>query len=224
MHHIKKHPSAGFSLVELSIVLIVIGLLIGGALKGQELLEKARLQSILTQIEQYRYAINTFNETYGHLPGDMPTANTQIQNGLPNGDGDGIIAGDGLDKDKDAGKVWQHLASVHLIPDPGAIDGDINFGAGAPQTKLGGGVTLGYNIDTHMPGLWFVVGNKHNKTGKGGLLTPKQTQYLLQKTDSTAPKRGRVQARDGENGGKCLEGALLKISNDDADCVVYFKV
>lgn len=224
MHPMKKHPNAGFSLVELSIVLIVIGLLIGGALKGQELLEKARLQSILTQIEQYRYAINTFNETYGYLPGDMPSADTQIQNGLSNGDGDGIISGDGLDKTKDSGKIWQHLASTHLIPDPGAIEGDMSFGAGAPQTKLGGGITIGYNIDETMPGLWFIVGNKHNKTGIGNLLTPKQAQYLLQKTDSTAPKRGRAQARNGANGGQCLEGDALKISNDDAGCVVYFKV
>lgn len=64
----------GFSLVELSIVLVILGLLTGGILGGRELIKAAELRSVGAEYEQYQTAINTFRMKYMALPGDMGNA------------------------------------------------------------------------------------------------------------------------------------------------------
>lgn len=65
----------GFTLVELAIALMVIGLLIGGVLKGQELIENARMTAFIRQIKAYDAATMIFRNTYGALPGDIKRPN-----------------------------------------------------------------------------------------------------------------------------------------------------
>ncbi len=64
----------GFSLVELSIVLVILGLLTGGILTGQSLIRAAELRSVTTQLQQVQTAMYTFRDKYFALPGDMPNA------------------------------------------------------------------------------------------------------------------------------------------------------
>ncbi len=64
----------GFSLVELSIVLVILGLLTGGILAGQSLIRAAELRSVSTGFEKYRTAVMTFRDKYFGLPGDIPNA------------------------------------------------------------------------------------------------------------------------------------------------------
>lgn len=66
------HTQKGFTLVELAIVMTIIGLLIGGILKGQELMENARVTSTVAQVKSYEAAITTFRDAYNAMPGDMP--------------------------------------------------------------------------------------------------------------------------------------------------------
>ena len=68
----------GFTLVELAIVLVIVGLLIGGILKGQELIAATRVNSTVTQIKAIETATYTFLDTYGGMPGDLPNAATRI--------------------------------------------------------------------------------------------------------------------------------------------------
>ena len=63
---------AGFTLIEMSIVLVIIGLIIGGVLVGRDLINAAAIRSQISQIEKYNAAVNTFRGKYGYLPGDMP--------------------------------------------------------------------------------------------------------------------------------------------------------
>ena len=63
-----------FSLVELSIVLVILGLLVGGVLSGQSLIRAAQLRSVTTQFANYRAAVFTFRDKYFALPGDMANA------------------------------------------------------------------------------------------------------------------------------------------------------
>ena len=67
-------PTSAFSLVELSIVLVILGLLTGGILTGQSLIRAAELRAILTEKDQYISAANTFRTKYLSLPGDLPNA------------------------------------------------------------------------------------------------------------------------------------------------------
>src|ERR1700722_13648053 len=87
----------GFTLVELAIVLTIIGLLIGGILKGQQLITNARVTAQMAQIQGIEAATTTFNDTYQGLPGDLSTALTRVPNcvtlGCTNGDGNGIVGG-----------------------------------------------------------------------------------------------------------------------------------
>jgi prepilin-type N-terminal cleavage/methylation domain-containing protein len=64
----------GFTLVELSIVLVILGLLAGGVLAGQGLIRAAELRSITTDQQRFLIAIRAFRDQYRSLPGDMPNA------------------------------------------------------------------------------------------------------------------------------------------------------
>lgn len=62
----------GFTLIELSIVLVIIGLVIGGVLVGRTLITSAEIRGTISQIEKFDTATNTFRLKYGYLPGDIP--------------------------------------------------------------------------------------------------------------------------------------------------------
>lgn len=100
----------GFTLVEMAIVLIVIGLLAGAVLVGRTLLGSTRVQTLVKDVQQYQIMIRDFKETYGYFPGDLPNAyatfniatlggcTNNIKTGAPfahdgcNGDGNGMIS------------------------------------------------------------------------------------------------------------------------------------
>lgn len=123
----------GFSLVELSIVLVILGLLTGGILTGQNLIRAAELRSVTTQASQYTTAVYTFRDKYFYLPGDMPNAtdfwgamssgtcpNATGGTGTQtcNGNGDGIIRDFGSATDSQSSEnftFWQQLANAQLI-------------------------------------------------------------------------------------------------------------
>ncbi len=70
----------GFTLVELAIVMIIIGLLIGGVLKGQELISNAQVSASAAQVKATEAGISTFQDAYGAIPGDMVSPATRIPN------------------------------------------------------------------------------------------------------------------------------------------------
>jgi prepilin-type N-terminal cleavage/methylation domain-containing protein len=73
--NIKKVKNSGFTLVELAIVIVVIGLLIGGVLQGQELINQAKIRSVVSKINEYNTAVNTFRAKYNNsIPGDFDKA------------------------------------------------------------------------------------------------------------------------------------------------------
>jgi len=87
----KKQSQAGFTLVEVAIVMVIIGLLIGAVLKGQAMIQNAKVKRVAKQADELRAAVMTFYDKYSAYPGDenstvFPTGDTN------NGNGDGQIS------------------------------------------------------------------------------------------------------------------------------------
>lgn len=119
----------GFSLVELSIVLVILGLLTGGILTGQSLIRASELRAVTTEYQKHVAAVQTFRDKYFAIPGDMRNATSfwGVLNATPatcrttastsaltcDGTGDGQLV-------DTAGSIefhrfWQHLANAGLI-------------------------------------------------------------------------------------------------------------
>jgi len=146
---------SGFSLVELSIVLVILGLLTGGILTGQNLIRAAELRSVTTQFAAYQTAVLTFRDKYMALPGDMRNATlfwgamTNCGAANPsgtgtqtcNGDGNGFISNAGAaGQTSEAFGFWQHLSNAGLIE--GRYSGIAGSGGGAhaiPRTNVPAG-------------------------------------------------------------------------------------
>jgi prepilin-type N-terminal cleavage/methylation domain-containing protein len=92
-----KASQQGFTLIELSIVLVIIGLIVGGVLVGQDLIRAAAVRGQISQIEKYQTAVNTFRTKYDGLPGDLSNAANfgfQPRGSCPGqGDGNGVLMG-----------------------------------------------------------------------------------------------------------------------------------
>ena len=82
---------AGFTLIEIAIVLVIIGLLLGGVLKGQELITSARVRNLISQQDGVKAAYFGFLDRYRSLPGDYALATTTIANTTANGNANGQI-------------------------------------------------------------------------------------------------------------------------------------
>jgi prepilin-type N-terminal cleavage/methylation domain-containing protein len=111
----KKHQS-GFTLIEIAIVLVIIGLLLGGVLKGQELITSARVRNLVSQQDGIKAAYFGFLDRYRALPGDYTAASTNINGvvagacGTHNGDGDGQI-----EAGNESVLAWEHLSKSGFI-------------------------------------------------------------------------------------------------------------
>ena len=83
----------GFTLIEISIVLIIIGLLLGGVLKGQEMINDAKIRNIEQDMAGIAAAIHTYQDRYKALPGDDKRAAGRWA-AASDGDDDGLLEGD----------------------------------------------------------------------------------------------------------------------------------
>src|SRR5262245_13722049 len=109
----------GFTLIEIAIVLVIIGLLLGGVLKGQELITSARVRNIVSQQDGIKAAYFGFLDRYRALPGDYDQAQQNIagiSNANPcgtggNGNGNGRIETVGNENVL----VWEHLSKAGFI-------------------------------------------------------------------------------------------------------------
>lgn len=131
--------SRGFSLVEVAIVLVIIGLILAAVLQGRQLIASAEYKSLKTQLAEYRNAFFTFRDRYNALPGDFAEADARLDlDSSDNGDGSGTIDdGPACSAATDESCLaWQHLRAAGMIDgDPGDDGPDAS-----PSHPYGGGV------------------------------------------------------------------------------------
>ena len=160
----KSIQQRGFTLVELSIVLVILGLLVGGVLTGQSLIRAAELRSMTSQYQRYQAAVMTFRDKYFALPGDMTNATAYwgIAAGSTgndstckaassstaatcNGNGDSFVnSSTGADE---RFRFWQHLANA------GLIEGNYT---GITAGSVSGSTTANVPSGRISASLWFV--------------------------------------------------------------------
>ncbi len=136
----------GFTLVEIAIVLVIVGLLIGGVLKGQEMITNAKLKRVESDNAGIAAAMFSYQDRYLQLPGDDDNADQRfslytdgVNDPLPadiNGDSDGSIGGDWVAAaNEETANFWKHLRAAGLIP--GGGDDDTQ-----PTNAYGGNIGL----------------------------------------------------------------------------------
>ncbi|MCC6358741.1 MAG: hypothetical protein IT450_08365 [Phycisphaerales bacterium] len=204
-------------------MVVVIGLLLGGIVIGQELISAAGIRATIAQVEKYNSAVYTFRDKFGGMPGDLlaPDAAAfglfRLHDGLevPNGDGLIDLLTAAHPNRAFSGEVpvfWRHLSETGLIGDSLGLVGNSDVDT---DGTLSGAVTL---IEQSMPRARIGRGNFITVYSAGGVnyyeinaitrisaqgvytalspaLLPAEAYSIDQKTDDGAPNSGVVVAR-----------------------------
>lgn len=215
----KTDKIAAFSLVELAIVLVVTGLLVGSVMEGMTLVRSSGLKNLMNQISEYNMAFNSFKDRYFNLPGDMPNAtsfwgkdNVSCPGDSGNASTPGTCNGNASqeigDSNDESFRVWQHLSLAGLITGsfPGTGNGwDVQVGVDIPATKFN---TVGFSFFSS-PSLTAGDGNYYPANGNtiislGGkvpgdlteaaFLSPVDAFYIDNKIDDGKPGKGLIKS------------------------------
>ncbi len=130
------HTKLGFSLIELSIVIVIIGILVGGIAGFQSYMRNAEVRNMLTESQVFITAFNQFQTRYKAPPGDFSNANN-VWSGASPGDGNGIIRATGSAPGNRVEwfYTFRHLALAGFIP--GTYSGATTGGGGTFHAKIG---------------------------------------------------------------------------------------
>lgn len=179
-----KSSKYAFSLVELSIVLVILGLLTGGILAGQSLIRASELRAVSTEYDRYKTALLSFRDKYLALPGDMPNATqfwgaahatlatcvVTVGTGTQtcNGNGDGRInigAAPVANNSYEDFRSWQQLANAGLVEGSytgvqasAAIFHSV-IGSNVPGSKISNAGWFLHYIGSQVSGGGFFPGN-----------------------------------------------------------------
>jgi len=237
MKKIQTEHSKGFTMVEMAIVLIFIGLIIAGVIGGRSLVRNSQLLSVSDDLTKYRTAVTLFEDQYAAFPGDMldaysvfdvdATNNICGTNALApagcNGNGNNVINNGGEDV-----RSWQHLSLAGILQGrlSGAlVDGNFVPGTNVPQSKIDGG---GYWLHTNT--LFGRTDNSIAFASGGGLneeiLTTREAWSIDAKIDDGVANTGDVMSVDGVAG--CVNTAGPGTINDyrltttNTSCIMVF--
>ncbi len=209
----------GFTLIEIAIVLLIIGLLLGGIMKGQSMINSARVRSIANDLSGIEAAWISFQDRYRALPGDFPRASTHIVAGAVDGDSNAKV-----DTVVEAGAVWQHLAGAGFIA--GNFDG-------AAVTALTDSDCVEATCPSNPFNGFYKITNSNNALGQAnpshelttGRNIPVEVMYELDlKIDDGIPNTGRLRAFESTAHNTCVANGEWNVVVGAADCAAVLQL
>jgi len=238
----------GFTLVELSIVIVIIGLIVAGVIGGQSLVHQAKLKKIATDVTKYKVAINTFKLEYDAIPGDFSNAYAYWGNSCAgnandcNGDGNKAVQYwlDGPNGVESL-RAWVHLQLAGLInTNLTGIGVQCNSrgthaGVNIPKAPIGTGIDASgwefYSSNAIGGGATgLVIGNKHHPTcwnHTRAFIEAKDAYKIDLKIDDGDPIGGEVgsfHASTLSANANCRNGSdEYNVSYSGIACALYFK-
>ena len=222
----KSSRKSAFTLIELSIVLIIIGLLVAGVTGGASLIRSAQLRGVMSEARGYNVAVNAFRVQYDNLPGDYGTEIAApvglagaVNSGLGNQDGRiQYMMGEaelGRGSAREGIIAWLHLINSGNIDDRVAINvpvGVVNntripvqvVGQNIPDSKIEGlgwvfANTAGGNVlvaTGNIPEMFSNASVKNQQFVATGALTPTDALSIDTKLDDGAANTGKVRASE----------------------------
>jgi prepilin-type N-terminal cleavage/methylation domain-containing protein len=222
------YKSRGFTLIEIAIVLVIIGLLLGGVLKGQELITGARVRNLISQQDGIKAAFFGFQDRYRALPGDYSAAGPNINCGstpCAGGNGNGRI------EPGTGGALHEEILAWHHLTAAGFLNGSYTYTSGTADPDASNTPTNPYSVYIQLvydatygdPG-GTAPPQKHNlKTG--GQVPVEIIAEVDRKIDDGKPITGAFQFSEYfPTGGSqpsyatCATGGVWQISGGDNNC------
>ncbi len=152
----------GFTLIELAIVLVIIGLLLGGVLKGQELINSAKVKNMVSDLKNVQVFVYGYQDKYKALPGDDSKADTHVTGGTAATTGgttnNGVIEGqwNSTTVTEESALFWQHVRLAGLAPGPTSTADANYFPTNADGGRIGIQSVSGFTKITGMNGSFAV--------------------------------------------------------------------
>lgn len=154
-----KKQQTGFTLIELAIVLVIIGLLLGGVLKGQELINSAKVKNMAADFKNTQVYIYGYQDKFRALPGDDAHADTHVGGTNATGTlGNGVINGawDSTTKTDESALFWQHVRLAGLAPGPTDTSDGNYFPTNADGGRIGVSSVVTSGIPSGMTGAYVI--------------------------------------------------------------------
>lgn len=222
-----RQKQAGFTLMEMAVVIVIVGLLVGGVVAGQSLIKASEIASVVTDVNKFRAAINAFDTHYNAMPGDMANATTywstaNVGNG--NGKIDYVSGAWGEEY-----YAWQHLQLANMFP--GAYGtSTVNL----PRSRLRDGYyRVSYQSNVYGKSAHMISLNKWNQAtnlANTAILSPRDVYQMDLKFDDGSADTGRIMGFNEQGVPGCVtndytvgSGSYLNTS-DAIKCKIFFLI
>jgi len=203
----------GFTFIELSIVLVIVGILIAAVMTADGLVRSAEIKSVITEVQEFFFAMRTFKMRYGSLPGDIRDASrrwpqcTDDGGNICDGNEDGSIGPIGVTEE--GLRAWEHMLYAGFIDGgyTGIFTGpggdEVEIKTNIPGSRLvGGGYTMDYGQFGNKRQNYIHFGSvdplaADKERAEGSILVPIEAWNIDHKMDDSTANKGGIRAFEG---------------------------